>query len=490
MTGQTAGSALDRTYTLNALGNVTTVTDNLDSGRTQGFTYDDLDRLDSETGSYAPISYSHDKNGNRLSMTESGSTAIYSYEATSNRLSQVDNNIRSYDLSGMTTSSENGKYKYSYNDGNRLESLTEKTGKMFFIIPIKDESDEVTGTVVNFLSKYNKTDYLYDGFGRRTESAFSSGNSGKYHYHYDQSGKLLGLSFYDSNGIHLSSKEFIWLDNLPVAQVDTIFNSSGAIESSNITWLHTDHLNTPLFATNAAGNVVWRWDRDAFGTIEPDADPDGDGVFVDIPLRFPGQIRIQGDGTLFYNMHRFYESGVGRYLTPDPIGLDGGINLFSYANQNPINFIDPRGLSSENPTQIGSSQLPKDECYCPGGEWTSFSHVSASLFFGGGGTIARTTYTCKSNGKQCVATAICFGGGPIAAAGLGVDFGGQSGAGKGTTKTYNKSDFGKFSSGAYVTGGPVSGTFTGSSSNAGVAKSYGLGGAYVTCTNVLLICDE
>ena len=132
-----------------------------------------------------------------------------------------------------------------------------------------------------------------------------------------------------------------------------------------------------------------------------------------------------------------------------------------------------------------------DDCaYCPGGEWSSFSHISASLFFGGGGTIARTTYTCKSNGKQCSATAICFGGGPIAAIGLGIDFGGQPGAGKGTTNTYNPTDFGNFSSGVYGTGGPVSLTFTGSSSNAGVAKSWGLGGAYVTCTNVLLICDE
>ena len=60
-------------------------------------------------------------------------------------------------------------------------------------------------------------------------------------------------------------------------------------------------MNTPLFATNATGNVVWRWDRDAFGTIEPDADPDGDGILVDVPLRFPGQIKMPGDGKLTYN---------------------------------------------------------------------------------------------------------------------------------------------------------------------------------------------
>ena len=41
---------------------------------------------------------------------------------------------------------------------------------------------------------------------------------------------------------------------------------------------------------------------------------------------------------------RYYDPRTGRYLTPDPIGLDGGINLFTYTENNPINAIDPLGL--------------------------------------------------------------------------------------------------------------------------------------------------
>jgi len=41
--------------------------------------------------------------------------------------------------------------------------------------------------------------------------------------------------------------------------------------------------------------------------------------------------------------HRFYDPETGRYISADPIGLDGGMNLYGYANQNPINYIDPDG---------------------------------------------------------------------------------------------------------------------------------------------------
>jgi RHS repeat-associated protein len=60
---------------------------------------------------------------------------------------------------------------------------------------------------------------------------------------------------------------------------------------------------------------------------------------------YAGQYYDQETG-LHYNYHRYYDPKIGRYLTPDPIGLLGGINLYTYVLNNPINAIDPWGLDS------------------------------------------------------------------------------------------------------------------------------------------------
>ena len=67
---------------------------------------------------------------------------------------------------------------------------------------------------------------------------------------------------------------------------------------------------------------------------------------------YPGQYYDSETG-LHYNYFRYYDPTTGRYVTPDPIGLVGGINLFFYSNNDPVNSIDPYGLLFDTIADIG-----------------------------------------------------------------------------------------------------------------------------------------
>lgn len=60
-------------------------------------------------------------------------------------------------------------------------------------------------------------------------------------------------------------------------------------------------------------------------------------------IRFPGQYYDAETG-LHYNRFRYYDPEVGRYVSADPIGQLGGVNVFSYARNSPLSLIDPFGL--------------------------------------------------------------------------------------------------------------------------------------------------
>lgn len=328
LTRQRVSPVLDKGYAYSAVGNVSSVTDSLVPGNSQTLTYDELDRLISENGSYGRREYGYDKNGNRSQKIEADTDSMaedvrdYLYDINSNRLKQIESELRDYDAAGNTLNT--GNSEYFYNETGRLESV---------VVP-----DQFTAR------------YQYNGIGQRIQMVQDEehGFDELFHYLYDQDGQLLTVSSFKMRVgknktmlIKEEDKEFVWLGNMPVAQVVTEYKRNGSVRSSEIFYLHTDHLNAPRLATNSEQKIVWRWDGDAFGVGEPDLDPDGDRKEVDVPLRFPGQ--IASDGGLLYNWHRYYDPSTGRYLTPDPIGLAGGINLYAYTANNPVNFIDPSG---------------------------------------------------------------------------------------------------------------------------------------------------
>jgi RHS repeat-associated protein len=100
-----------------------------------------------------------------------------------------------------------------------------------------------------------------------------------------------------------------------------------------------------MIATST-GTTVWRWDQaEPFGNSVPNADPDGDGIAFDFPLRFPGQY-FDRETNLAYNYLRDYDPGIGRYAESDPIGLRGDLNTYAYVNSKPLTLVDLSGLQA------------------------------------------------------------------------------------------------------------------------------------------------
>jgi RHS repeat-associated protein len=99
-----------------------------------------------------------------------------------------------------------------------------------------------------------------------------------------------------------------------------------------------DHLGTPQELTDYSGEIMWSAKYRAYGNLAA-----LDIAEIDNPLRFQGQY-FDAETGLHYNRHRYYNPGTGRFLTPDPIKLAGGLNNYQYV-RNPTGWVDPLGLS-------------------------------------------------------------------------------------------------------------------------------------------------
>ena len=110
------------------------------------------------------------------------------------------------------------------------------------------------------------------------------------------------------------------------------------VSTGTIYYYSNDRLGTPQLMTDDTGTIVWEASYKPFGetTINPRS------TIVN-NFRFPGQYYDQETG-LHYNYFRYYNPRTGRYVRPDPMGLTGGMNVFVYAQDNPVNSTDPFGL--------------------------------------------------------------------------------------------------------------------------------------------------
>ncbi len=281
------------------------------------------------------ISYGHDAEGRLLSHSEArqGYRAQFCYDAadnlaaaaqsppvSDNRLMHWQHLFMQYDGWGNLVSRRHGLHQqhFVYDAENRLISASG------------------TGPLGDFTARYH-----YDALGRRTRKIVTSPHGSQETRFLWQGYRLLQEQ--QHNGLcstYLYDPAEAWS---PLARVDHTQQQ----QCGDLLWFSTDLNGAPLEVTDDEGDVCWSGQYGSFGAVSSQTDgylrlmPHP--ALRHQPLRYAGQYADAETG-LHYNLFRYYDPQVGRFITPDPIGLAGGLNLYAYA-PNPLSWIDPWGLS-------------------------------------------------------------------------------------------------------------------------------------------------
>lgn len=381
------GSTKSFTYDCCGLSTVT------DSNGTLIFTYYNDNRLEKFIDIYGKtISYDYDAAGNLTSLTyPDGKVVSYKYDAADRLIEVKDwlNNATTYEYDNASR-----LINVNYPDGSTITHEYDKASRLTSIL---DYSADAT---INGVFQYT-----LDALGNRTEVSYyqplmATPASQNVSYTYDNDNRLLTAGTttfsYDNNG-NLTSKTVgssktsytPYLNNDMLAQVTTggktysykydglgnrttrddtryVVDPSGALSTilaetdtsgkitayyvyglglvSKITsegkayYYHYDGLGSTIAITDSSGNIVNKYAYDAFGSVLKSEEQ------ISNSFKYVGRFGVMDEGNgLLYMRARYYDPGVGRFINKDPIGLLGGLNMYVYGGNNPVNKVDPSG---------------------------------------------------------------------------------------------------------------------------------------------------
>lgn len=209
-----------------------------------------------------------------------------------NRLVAANSNTYSYDTNGnlISKTDASGSWTYTWNYENRLKQVSKAGGV----------------TVI----------YAHDALGRRVQR--TSSTSGTTKFVYDGADVLRDL---DGSGATIA-------DYLNGPGID---NKLRQTASGIVSYFATDHLGNTRALTDASGTLTY----DSFGNVTGGS----------APSRYTYTSReSDSDTALMHYRARFYDPQQGRFISEDPIQLQGGVNLYQYVGSNPASLVDPLGL--------------------------------------------------------------------------------------------------------------------------------------------------
>lgn len=401
--GLTAGSLLSWDYSTDGVGNIESIADLLTPTDSRTYGYQEYQYfLTAADGPWGSLAWTYDLTGNRL--TEDRDATVDSYTYVENACTPPG--PPGHPCPGNTATLDSiapgagDTRDYTFGPAGHLQEVLAGANQVLF-----DSDDE--GRLSRLLRPAGSESATlgYDGrsfLGSATERAtdtifedgFETGDTGCWSNQVGGPGGPSGPGcftaeasrtrpLYDSQGLlhalrrrpdPLTAEDasyVFYLAGRPVAQLEL-----PAAGGATWTYLTTDHLGTPVLATDAVGVEVWSGGVEPFGEDWQAGTANGaseNGVF----LRLPGQWSDRSweeaslGAELYFNVHRWYEAETGRFTRVDPLGLvpkpdlrvTGGPaqpeHLFVLARQNPLFFVDELGLAS---TPLALPAEPTEDC--------------------------------------------------------------------------------------------------------------------------------
>lgn len=375
-------------YTWDAGDRMTQVVDSVSGTIAQSF--DGMDRLTQEQTPQGQIDYTYYPNGLRQTMTVQGQAGIgYSYDNL-DRLTQIAQGSVTVALSydsinrrSTLTLPSGVQVNYAYDEANQLTGLTYQNGStplgnLSYGYDMTGRRVSVGGTLAqaNLPAAVTSTSYdaanrltawgghviSYDDNGALTTDAASS----TLNYTWDARGRMTQIqdgsttiaSFqYDAfnrrtgktvNGV---SRNFLHDDWQIVQELNgstptaNLLTGLGVDENfrrtagSTVEDFLTDALGSTIALTDASGAIQTSYSYEPYGATAASGSTGN-------AYQYTGR---ENDGALYYYRNRYYSPGFQRFISEDPIGLKGGVNIYAYVRGNPISLLDPSGLSPAGP---------------------------------------------------------------------------------------------------------------------------------------------
>jgi RHS repeat-associated protein len=323
--GNNAGSILDLAYGYGGAGNngqIQSVTDDLSSARSTSYVYDELGRLniaqtqDLTSANTWKLKFSYDRYGNRLGEIPAGGTGLmYLSEVLADPLTNhLFGAGQTYDAAGNMTS--DGVHSYTYDAEGRVT--------------------HVDGTPNAF---------TYDGGG------FRAAKNGI--VYVAAKGRVIA-EYLSGAAPTVPNVEYIYAGGQRVA----------TIASGTINYHYADHLSVRASA-DSTGTVTRTYGHFPFGETWYETGAPNKWKFTTY------ERDADSEGGLDYADARFDSTRIGRFMSLDPLSGSAltpqSLNHYTYANNDPVNLIDPTGKAPNDPTNLCEILENGGLGFCAGG---------------------------------------------------------------------------------------------------------------------------